>query len=134
MTPVSGIAPDESPFWMWNFTLMAILVGINHGVEDLFYAYTTVIYPGDLGYDCNTLLYLVWSVSSMLLAAPVATQVGSKLCISLGLSLYCVQYVCFVLCSAISDTWYMPWVAYTGAVNCGVGAGLLWTAQGVYLA
>lgn len=133
-TLVSGMSAREAPDWMWNYNLMAILVGVNHGVEDLFFAYTTVVYPGRVGYNANTLLYLVWCFSSMLLAAPVSTKLGSKTVIVLGLVFYDIQYIMFVICSFLDDSWLLEAVAYTGAIACGIGAGFLWTAEGVYFA
>lgn len=129
-----GMAPQEAPDWVRNYSLMSILVGVNHGVEDMFFAYSTLVYPGNLGYDCNTLLYLVWCFSAMLVAAPVTAKVGSKAAILIGLVLYCLQYICFVTCSLLPYGWILRLVAYTGAIGAGLGAGFVWTAEGVFFA
>jgi MFS family permease len=100
----------------------------------MFFAYSTLVYPGNLGYDCNTLLFLVWCFSAMFVAAPATAKVGSKAAILIGLVLYCLQYICFVTCSLLPDGWILRLVAYTGAVGAGLGAGFVWTAEGVFFA
>merc|ERR1719436_1274478 len=113
---------------------MSVFMGVNHAVEDLLFAYTTVVYPGDLGFNCNTVAFATWFLASLLLASPVTARLGSKMAIVLGLALSCMQYLAFVVCSALPDVWYMHGIAYAGAVCVGIGAGLIWTAEGVFFA
>jgi len=127
---VSGLEPQR---WTRNFHAMSICMGVNHAVEDLLFAYTTIVYRGTLGFDCNCLVFGVWALASMTLVSPVVAWAGSKAAIVLGLALYLCQYVAFVACSAMPDDWQMHALAYAGAVCCGVGAGLVYTAGGTFL-
>merc|ERR1719356_2187929 len=113
---------------------MSIFMGVNGAVEDLLFCYTTVVYPGDLGFNCNAVAFASWFLVSLLLASPVAERLRSKNTIVLGLTFSCMQYSAFVVCSALPDVWYMHWLAYAGAVCAGMGVGFSTTAEGVFFA
>jgi len=89
---------------------------------------------GNLGFNCNTMAFATWFLVSLVLATPISARLGSKMAIVLGLAFSCMQYLAFVICSALPDVWYMHAIAYGGADCVGVGAGLIWTAEGVFFA
>jgi len=128
---VSDLKPQA---WVRNFHMMSMCIGVNHGVEGIYFAYITLIYPSNLSWNCNMLVHAVYALSAAFIASPVTIKLGSKLGIVLGLALFCIQYLAFWICSMSLDAWYMPTVAYFGAISSGIGAGLLWTAQGTFFA
>jgi len=69
--------------------------------------------------------------------APGAMErVGSKAAIVLGLLLYCLQYCMMPNAwdTGMHDDWEIRALAFLGSISCGAGAGLVWTAEGVFFA
>lgn len=83
-----------------------------------------------VGAETNGILYAGYTVSSIGGATTIVRRYGSKTTAVLGMSLYCTYIACFWI-TIVTET---PSWAYAGATVGGLGAGLLWTAQGVYFA
>ena len=76
------------------------------------------------------MLYGCYVLTAMLAGAYLITLTSAKWCMTFSLALYAV-YVASYLVAVVWPATAWPAVLFGAAVG-GVGAGLLWTAQGAY--
>ncbi len=88
---------------------------------------------GSIGAWQSGILYLSYTLSAVLLGATLLSKwLGSRNAMISGMTLYCIYVGCFCVATAFPNV--ATSVAWTGAAIGGIGAGFLWTAQGVYFA
>jgi len=127
--------PQKSP-WLWYFCLMAGAFAINHGCVTSVLAIGSANFLPNLSAAANTMLYLTYTFSSLLLAVPIVKVYGSKRGLVIGTASYCfyvLPYAVIVL-GNVSDIRVQYIMAITGSAIGGIGAGCLWTSQGAYFA
>jgi hypothetical protein len=93
----------------------------------------------------SAFLFASYTLSALLVATPLIQRWGPKWAMTTGMALMCLYVASFVLASAILDPTtaevldhrsqhLLSGILCAGAVLGGIGAGVLWTASGVYLA
>lgn len=133
-TGITTISPsDYTPsFIMKQFILLSILFSTNHGAVVSCLSLATAR-MGNLGNWQSSILYLSYTLSSLLGATLMVKSVGSRNAMLIGMSIYCIYVGCFSLA-----TTSVPSIrnvsAILGALVGGIGGGFLWTAQGSYFA
>ena len=85
---------------------------------------------GSVGAWQSGTLYLTYTLSSITVATYATKKLGSLNAVLLGAWLYCAYVICFAIALIVPSA-QRP-LALMGAAMGGAGAGLLWTAQGVY--
>jgi MFS family permease len=133
-SPVDGLAENEgdraaSRRTLTNFILMSILFSANHGCVVACLSLATARL-GSVGAWQSGMLYLTYTGSAIFGATYFVKKLGARNALVTGMSFYCVYVACFWL----AVTWQAvegP-AALIGAAIGGIGAGFLWTAQGVY--
>jgi MFS family permease len=133
-SPVDGLAENggdraASRRTLTNFILMSVLFSANHGCVVACLSLATARL-GSVGAWQSGILYLTYTGSAIFGATYFVKKLGARDALVAGMSFYCVYVACFWL----AVVWHeveRP-AALTGAAIGGVGAGFLWTAQGVY--
>ena len=77
-------------------------------------------------------LYVVYTLSALVVAAALVQRTGAKLALVLALGLYCF-YTASFLVAALAENVKWP-AAIIGSLVGGFAAGWLWTAQGAFFA
>lgn len=108
---------------------MASLFSMNHGSVTSVIALASSFSP-DLGTQSTGVLYICYVLFAMFFAETVVFKVGKKFALVGSLGLYAI-YVAAYLIAALEPSLEWPCVM-AGAAIGGIGAGLLWTAQGAY--
>lgn len=85
---------------------------------------------GTVGAWSSSVLYLTYTLSSVLGATYVVKQLGGRNAMILGMTFYVVYVGCFWV--ALADPSIKAIAAIAGAFVGGIGSGILWTAQGSY--
>jgi MFS family permease len=85
---------------------------------------------GTVGAWSSSMLYLTYTLSSVLGATYVVKQLGGRNAMILGMSFYVVYVGCFWV--AVAYPSIKAIAAIAGAFIGGIGSGILWTAQGSY--
>lgn len=114
-----------------NFCWMAILFSANHGTIVTCLSLATARL-GTVGALQSGILYLFYTLSAVLGATYVVEKIGGRNGMIVGMTLYCAYVACFF--GATSFPSMESAVAITGAAFGGIGAGILWVAQGAYFA
>lgn len=114
-----------------NFVLMAILFSTNHGCVVACLSLATARL-GTIGTWQSGVLYLSYTGSALCGATYCCTRLGPRNALAMGMALYCAYVGTFWWATSQPNAAY--WVAPLGAFIGGIGAGLLWTAQGTFFA
>lgn len=114
----------------WNYILFCVLYSIAHASVDAVLAYSTAELGNIIGSNGSFCLYIFYTASALLLAKPVLRYFGAKNSLFIGLCGLLLYVFSFVL--SIQLPRYASIVFTIGASIGGLGAGLLWTAQGSY--
>jgi len=118
-----------------NFVLMSLLFGANHGCVAACLSLATSRLGSTTGAWQSGILYLTYTLSSIVGATWIVKKFGSRDGLILGMALYCTYVGCFWLATHFNqdnDLELEMLVIYVGAAVGGIGAGLLWTSQGSY--
>jgi hypothetical protein len=102
---------------------------------------------GPAGTKQSAFLFASYTLSALLVATPLTQRWGPTSAMTAGMALMCLYVTSFVVASAIvgqdptaaealdhRSQHLMSGVLCAGAILGGIGAGVLWTAAGVYLA
>jgi len=112
-----------------NFIYMAVCFSANHGAVTSVIALSSSFDP-TLGSYSVGLLYGCYVLTAMLVGSYVISVTSAKRVLIVSLAMYAVYVASYLLAAAVPAT---AWPAILfGATVGGVGAGLLWTAQGAY--
>lgn len=123
---------DNSSLLFLNFLIMMFCFAINHATVTALIALASQpsILGSTLGGYSSGTLYIFYTFSAMTVTAWIVQKLGGKNGLASGLFLYCFYVVSFLIAAKVpSIKWY---AALIGSSIGGVGAGWLWTAQGVY--
>ena len=114
----------------WNYILFCVLYSTAHGAVDAVLAYSTAELGSTIGSNGSFALYILYTASALLLAKPTLRKLGPKNSIFVGLCGMLIYVASFFI--AIQTPTYANMIFTTGGVLGGIGAGLLWPAQGAY--
>lgn len=118
-----------------NFRWMTLCFAVNHSCATAPLVYASSVLDTEVGFVGNGVLYTVSVVSSLLLAVASVDAVGLKGGILLGAGLYCTYVGCFTLAALSIDVVNFQYFFFvSGSIACGLAAGILWTAEGGYMA
>lgn len=116
----------------WNFVAFSVLFSTLHGTVDAMLAYSTAELGSLTGVVGGFALYATYTASSLLVAKPVLSTLGPKAAVLTGMSLMLIYVDMFLLAYLHK---HVSTVVYIfGSIVGGVGAGILWTAEGSYYA
>lgn len=132
-TGITTISPSDYPpsFILKHFILLSILFSTNHGAVVSCLSLATAR-MGNLGNWQSSILYLSYTLSSLLGATLMVKSVGSRNAMFIGMSIYCIYVGTFALATTVPSIRNIS--AILGAFVGGIGGGFLWTAQGSYFA
>jgi hypothetical protein len=117
-----------------NFVLMSILFSIHHGCVVSCLSLATSRLGASVGAGQSGILYLSYTGSALLGATYLVKRLGAHGTLMLGLFLYCFYVGAFGWAAHDATNNGGTLVPYTGAAVGGLGAGLVWTAQGSFFA
>eukprot|EP00039_Didymoeca_costata_P008417 m.111813 g.111813 ORF g.111813 m.111813 type:complete len:472 (+) comp14072_c0_seq3:244-1659(+) len=114
--------------WMW----MACCFAVNHGIASALVALASSELDPELAGLSNGILYMLYTTSALFLATPAVSKTGPKRALFIGMFGFCAYISSFLLATVIQDTLTQWIVVLSGASISGIGAGLLFVAQGQY--
>ena len=114
-----------------NFILMSVLFSANHGCFNACLA-LAASRLGETGAWQSSILYISYTLSSLMGTTYLVKRLGARNALLLGMGLYCAYVGCFWVTKGLENDHRRVVVAYTGAGLGGMGASILWTAQGGY--
>jgi MFS family permease len=112
-----------------RFTVFSFLFAANPSAALACLALATARL-GKIGAWSSGLLYFTYTMSSVTGATLVVKQLGGRNAMIVGMSMYCCYVGCFWI--AVTFPSIATASALGGAAVGGIGAGILWTAQGSY--
>jgi MFS family permease len=116
-----------------NFFVFSLLFSVTHGTVDTILSYAAPELGGGTAGASGSLLYAAYTLTALLFARPLLRLVPSHRVVLFGL-LGLLLYVCSFFVSLLLSASTAFAVFSVGGVIGGVGAGLLWPAQGVFFA
>jgi len=126
---------DKSVAVRKNFKVMALCFSVNHSCSTAPLIFASSVLDTDVAYLGNGVLYTVSVVSTMLLAVMTVDIVGLKGGLILGTLLYSIYVACFTGALFFAEVLTVQYVLFvSGSTCCGLAAGILWTAEGGYMA
>ena len=133
-SPQGALLPNPDDVYR-NFIRMAIFFSIHHGCVVSCLSLATARLGADVGATQSSLLYLSYTGSALVGATYITKRWGAHRALITGLFLYCFYVGAFGLAAHGNDNkTLVAWMAYIGAIMGGLGAGLVWTAQGSFFA
>lgn len=114
-----------------NFYMMAVLFSANRGCAVAGLSLATARL-GTIGAWQSGVLSFSYMASTVLGATYIVKRFGGRNAMAAGMFLYCFYVGCFWVALRFPEMEQV--VALSGAAIGGLGAGLLWTAQGSYMA
>lgn len=118
-----------------NFRLMSIWFGLGHGVLTAATAFASSQLDADVSYVGNGLLNFLTIPTCLLAAVPVTVYAGVKGSLLIGIVCYAFYSIGFSIAVMSAKGSALQWYSFCiGGVFGGVGAGVLWTAQGAFMA
>jgi len=114
---------------------MSIWFAVNHACATAPIVYATSILDSQVGYAGNAVLYLCSMISALLVAVLAVDITGLRGGLVLGMSLYSVYVASFTASALLTQSVALQWALFIFGSACdGFGAGILWTAEGGYMA
>lgn len=123
---------SESGSLYWNYVFFCCLYSAAHGSVDAVLAYSTSELGDEAGSNGSAGLYISYTISAFFFAKPILKILGPRNSIFCGLCGMLLYVASFFL--AIQTVEYANSVFTVGGLMGGLGAGLLWPAQGAYFA
>lgn len=120
---------DEARRTLRNFTLFSFIFAANPSAVMACLALATARL-GRVGAWSSGMLYLTYTLSSIMGATYIVKQLGSRNAMILGMSFYVFYVSCFWI--AVAYPAMQAIAAIGGAFIGGIGGGIFWTAQGSY--
>jgi hypothetical protein len=117
-----------------NFLSMSIYFAIGHGCCTTPLVYATSVLDSQVAYIGNATLYVFMLVSALILAVPAVDRTGLKGGMVASYALYAVYVGFFSFAGMATETGIQGLFFITGSICGGTAAGVLWTAQGGYMA
>eukprot|EP00471_Norrisiella_sphaerica_P006643 CAMPEP_0184490862 /NCGR_PEP_ID=MMETSP0113_2-20130426/19111_1 /TAXON_ID=91329 /ORGANISM="Norrisiella sphaerica, Strain BC52" /LENGTH=425 /DNA_ID=CAMNT_0026874981 /DNA_START=98 /DNA_END=1375 /DNA_ORIENTATION=+ len=111
---------------------MALCFSINHGCVTAVLGLASANLGDELGGVQSGTLYILYTLSALLIATSLVHSLGAKWSLACGLGMYCFYVGSFLIAAKVEA---VKWpAAIIGSAIGGTAAGWLWTAQGVYFA
>lgn len=110
---------------------MCAWFALGHGCAVTPLIFATSVLSGNAGFNGNAALYASTLVSALLIATPVTGSLGLPRSLALGMGCY-VVYTCLFMMAALADDSAQSAIFVAGSVVAGLGASVLWTAQGAF--
>lgn len=123
---------NDDPAIRWNFVKFSVFLAAVPASALACLGLATAELGNATGSWQSALLYLSYTLSSVSGATVVVHRYGSLRACVVGASLFCLYILCFW--AATTSNFYSKAWAEAGALMGGVGAGILWTGQGVFFA
>lgn len=117
-----------------NFLRMSVYFAIGHGTATTPLVYASSALETRVAYLGNGVLYIVTLISALALSIPLLGVTGLRGGMVVGMALYAVYAAGFSLAAAATTPFTQGLFFVTGSICGGLAAGILWTAQGGYLA
>jgi len=118
-----------------NFWWMSLAFALNHSCATTALIYASTALDDQSGFTGNGILYVLTIVSSLWVAVPTVNALGLKSGLVVGFGLYFVYSAAFALAILVQSR--SPIAAnsifFLGSGCGGLGAGMIWTAQGGYM-
>uniref|UniRef100_A0A7S1FKS2 Major facilitator superfamily (MFS) profile domain-containing protein n=1 Tax=Noctiluca scintillans TaxID=2966 RepID=A0A7S1FKS2_NOCSC len=135
--------PAAAIFCRRQFVLLSICFGVNHATVTTPLLYASTVLGNDLGQKSDAVLYGMCLLTSLLFATTVQSLIGSKKGLAASMLAYAIYVFFFGIAAsqcretdktgACTVTTQGMWIfGLVGAFVGGIGAGVLWTCQGVY--
>jgi MFS family permease len=121
---------EDSGRLYWNYIAFCCLYSTAHGAVDAVLAYSTTELGELIGSNGGAGLYICYTASAFFFAKPILRRLGSRNSIFCGLCGMLLYVASFLL--ALQNPAYANSIFTTGGILGGLGAGLLWPAQGAY--
>lgn len=121
---------EDSGRLYWNYIAFCCLYSTAHGAVDAVLAYSTTELGELIGSNGGAGLYICYTASAFFFAKPILRRLGSRNSIFCGLCGMLLYVASFLL--ALQNPAYSNSIFTTGGILGGLGAGLLWPAQGAY--
>ena len=113
-----------------NFILFCICFSVSHATVDGVLIYATAELGESLGAVSGGILYIFYSFSALFLAKAFLRYNGARTSLLFGLCFLLTYVTTFVVALGIpSIKWF---ICVPGSILGGLGAGILWVAQGSY--
>lgn len=125
-------ADDAGGRQLRNFLLFVLLFCVTHATVDAILAFSTAELGYELGSEGSFVLYLLYTLSALFLAKPIVARLGARDGVLFGLCGMICYVVAFFIALLSTDVATKEGVWIFGAALGGIGAGVLWTAQGAY--
>eukprot|EP00619_Florenciella_sp_RCC1007_P005376 CAMPEP_0205907510 /NCGR_PEP_ID=MMETSP1325-20131115/2598_1 /ASSEMBLY_ACC=CAM_ASM_000708 /TAXON_ID=236786 /ORGANISM="Florenciella sp., Strain RCC1007" /LENGTH=468 /DNA_ID=CAMNT_0053273607 /DNA_START=55 /DNA_END=1461 /DNA_ORIENTATION=- len=124
---------NEANKLLINFIVMTVCFSLNHAsVTSCIALATSSGLPGNLGSYSVAVLYACYVITAMLFSQVIIFYSSQKGALTGSLAVYAL-YVASYLVAALVESDSVKWIAVLfGASIGGIGAGVLWTAQGAY--
>jgi len=117
-----------------NFVVMSVCFSVNHGTVTALIALSSSNLPEKLSGQSVGALYVCYTLSALFFANSCVAKVGPKWTIFLGCTLYCAYVGSFLVANNVAAGGVMKAACIGGGIIGGLGAGVLWTAQGKFFA
>lgn len=114
----------------WNFIAFSILFSITHASVDCVLSFTSSELGSIIGSYSGFLLYATYTITALLFSKLSLKMFTSKFCVFFGLVTLLIYIFTFMISLFFTEQAMV--VFLIGAALGGVGAGVLWTAQGSY--
>ena len=121
---------EDSGRLYWNYIAFCCLYSTAHGAVDAVLAYSTTELGELIGSNGGAGLYICYTASAFFFAKPILRRLGSRNSIFCGLCGMLLYVASFLL--ALQNPTFANSIFTTGGILGGIGAGLLWPAQGAY--
>ena len=121
---------------MRNFIGLCIAFGVTHSCLTVGIAYASSVFDLTLGSASTGLVYTLYTLTSLLAAAPFVDFVGPRNGMTLSIFGFLLYLISFVVGQAADGSNYS--LAYTvviiGSICGGISSSIGWVSQGVYYA
>jgi len=117
-----------------NFRLMSMWFSLGHGVLTAAVTFASSQLDAEVSYVGNGILNALTIPVSILLAVPLTVRIGNRGSLIVGLVSYAVYNIGFTIAIMSAKGSVTQWVSFCIAGTFGgLGAGVLWTAQGSFM-
>lgn len=116
-----------------NFLRMTFVFSIGHGSATTPLVYASSLMDEDVAYIGNSILYIFMMISALVTAVPLIATVGPRDGLLYGMALYAIYAAGFSAAVMTTSVTWQGVFFFTGSMCAGIGAGLLWAAEGIFM-
>jgi len=133
-SPSAQSDQQDEPDLRANFLRMSIYFAIGHGCATTPLVYASSILDSQVAYLGNGTLYIAMLLSALILAVPITSRTGLKGGMVAAFVLYAVYAAGFSAAAMAAAPALQGVFFVLGSMSGGLAAGILWTAQGGFMA